>query len=138
MPINSFHDLRDALKSIKPNTEIIVETTDGIFNLTTVKRPDGNASFIGISGPYQTYYEPKNRSLANYLNFIMMMLTWIFALNLGIGIVNLLPIKPLDGGLIFEAILKRFFKNGTSAAIKIVSFFMAAVLVFNILGPLVI
>ncbi len=34
-------------------------------------------------------------------------LIWIAIINFGVGIVNLLPIKPLDGGLMVEAVIKR-------------------------------
>jgi membrane-associated protease RseP (regulator of RpoE activity) len=33
------------------------------------------------------------------------LLTWIFVLNFAVGIINLLPARPLDGGLLFEEIL---------------------------------
>jgi membrane-associated protease RseP (regulator of RpoE activity) len=33
------------------------------------------------------------------------LLQWIFILNFGIGTFNLLPLKPLDGGLMLEELL---------------------------------
>ena len=139
MPINSVEDLTNVLTKIEPNTKIQIETTDGIFNLTTVKRPDGNTSFIGIAGPYQTYYEPKIIDMTSQLNFIMFLLTWVFILNLGIGMINLLPVKPFDGGFIFETILRKFMKKKTTEMIvKIVSLIVAGVLVFNIIGPYIV
>ncbi len=60
---------------------------------------------------------------------------WIFVLNLGIGIVNILPIKPLDGGLFFEEIVGKFFKN-PAPIVKGVSILVVLLLVFNLLGPI--
>ena len=60
---------------------------------------------------------------------------WIFVLNLGIGVVNILPIKPLDGGLFFEEIVGKFFKN-PAPIVKGVSILVVALLVFNLLGPI--
>lgn len=59
---------------------------------------------------------------------------WIYVLSSGIGIVNILPIKPLDGGLMFETIIG---KRGKIVA-KIVSAAMVAVLLFNLVGPMVV
>ncbi|MFB6217413.1 MAG: site-2 protease family protein, partial [Candidatus Aenigmatarchaeota archaeon] len=36
------------------------------------------------------------------------LLNWIFILNVGIGLMNLLPLKPLDGGLMVEAVTERY------------------------------
>ena len=59
---------------------------------------------------------------------------FIFLFSFGIGLVNLLPIKPLDGGLIFEELVSgsRYKKM----IVRGVSVFMLLVLLFNIIGPL--
>ena len=33
---------------------------------------------------------------------------WIYALNLGIGLFNLVPLGPIDGGRMFKTALERF------------------------------
>ncbi len=66
---------------------------------------------------------------------LYMLLFWIFVLNLGIGIVNILPIKPLDGGLFFEEMLGRFTKQ-TKTIVKTVSIIILLLLIFNLIGPI--
>jgi len=114
----------------------------GVYNLTAAKRPDGKpGAFIGITQPYKTYYEP-NPMAANFaggLNFLMSLLTWVFILSIGIGVVNLLPIKPFDGGLILEAVVQKFSKkkSGTKIA-NLVSIIVGLALIFNIIGPYIV
>lgn len=122
VPIKSLEDLERTLENIPPGTEIQIKTTTGIFNLTTVSGKNRNGSFIGIAGPFKIHYE---------FNKI---LKWIFLLNFWIGLVNLLPIKPLDGGLILEAISKKYIKRADHFvhAVSLITLFL---LIFNIVGP---
>ena len=39
------------------------------------------------------------------------LLVWIYLLNLGIGLFNLLPLGPLDGGRMYLIALQRFMKK---------------------------
>jgi membrane-associated protease RseP (regulator of RpoE activity) len=64
-----------------------------------------------------------------------MLFFWIFIFCLGVGVVNLLPIKPLDGGLIFEEICGKFTKR-SKIIVKAVTIIMLAVLIFNLIGPM--
>ena len=59
------------------------------------------------------------------------LLLWMFLFSFGIGLVNLLPIKPLDGGLIFEELV-----GGRKIIVRAVSTIMLLVLIFNVIGPL--
>ena len=59
---------------------------------------------------------------------------WIFVLNLGIGMVNMLPIKPLDGGMIFEAIATKLSKHAGRHLTNLVSIMMFSFLLFNLFG----
>jgi Zn-dependent protease len=55
---------------------------------------------------------------------------------MGVGTFNLFPLKPLDGGLIFEEILKHFY-NGKYVKYLVngVSLLVLALLLFNLFGP---
>jgi membrane-associated protease RseP (regulator of RpoE activity) len=66
-----------------------------------------------------------------------MLMLWIFVFSLGVGIVNILPIKPLDGGLLFEEIVRRFTPR-TKFIVRTVSGVMLLVLLFNLIGPVLV
>ncbi len=61
---------------------------------------------------------------------ISTLLFWMFIFSFGIGLVNMLPIGPLDGGLLFRELIGR--KRIASA----VSIAMIIILLFNLLGPI--
>jgi len=140
--IKSPQDIANILENVPVGTNIVIRTTGGIYNLTTVQHPDYNESrsFIGIAGPYKPYYEPKDAvkrmGLSDLLDGLRELLFWIFLLNIGIGLINLLPIKPLDGGLLFEELISKYLKpKVTKTIVSGVSAFFVLVLVFNLVGP---
>ncbi|RLG68376.1 MAG: hypothetical protein DRO11_09150, partial [Methanobacteriota archaeon] len=45
------------------------------------------------------------------------LLQWLFALNLGVGLFNLLPAKPLDGGYMLEAAIEK--KSGRKTPLRV-------------------
>ena len=64
------------------------------------------------------------------------LLQWLFIFNIGIGIFNMLPMKPLDGGLMFETIFEKIFKSKkkASTAIKISSIIVLGIIIMAIFG----
>jgi membrane-associated protease RseP (regulator of RpoE activity) len=66
---------------------------------------------------------------------IFFVLIWIFIFSFGIGLVNLLPLKPLDGGLLFEEIVGHFTPR-TKKIVRAVTIVMIFLILFNLLGPI--
>jgi membrane-associated protease RseP (regulator of RpoE activity) len=62
------------------------------------------------------------------------MLKWIFVLNLGVGLFNLLPMIPLDGGGMLQAILEKWMPK--KKARKYCKYFSVSVLILIILNLL--
>lgn len=69
-----------------------------------------------------------------YFHGFVLVLLWVYLFSLGVGLVNLLPIKPLDGGLIFEELADKFTKSAKTIT-KIVSIMVLLILIFNLIGP---
>ena len=60
---------------------------------------------------------------------------WIFTLNLGIGLFNILPIKPLDGGYMLEILLSyKLSENQYKPIVNSLSAVFAIVIVFSIVA----
>ncbi|MCA9460291.1 MAG: site-2 protease family protein [Nanoarchaeota archaeon] len=84
-----------------------------IYEVTTFQIEEyGNRSMIGISG-----YQPNLKTKEDYLylgsfpRFFQGLIFWIALLNIGIGLMNLLPIWITDGGQIAKTLLEQFFKK---------------------------
>lgn len=66
------------------------------------------------------------------------LLQWLFALNFGIGLFNLLPAKPLDGGYMLEALLeKRFSRKAAGGIVKALSLAVLFLIIMNLI-PIVV
>ena len=131
-------NLSDALMKIPIGSNVTLQTTTASYNITTVQHPlIANKSYLGTAGPYEPYYKvaPQYQSVSGVVEGLRTLLFWIFFLNLGIGLVNLLPIKPLDGGLIFEEIVGKFTTK-TKTTVSLVSSFFLVILIFNLIGPI--
>jgi membrane-associated protease RseP (regulator of RpoE activity) len=124
-----------ATELIAPKPAIVTDLNDThIYRVTLTENPNEKGkAFLGISASDKPTYllsvDPQF-----YLN-ISLIFIWIYIFNLGIGLVNLLPIKPLDGGLVFEVIAEKFSRR-SAVIVKAVSGIMLAFLVFNLIGPL--
>ncbi len=97
------------------------------YNIALGTHPEGGGAFLGVSPV--AIAVALGVSLATY-SAIATLLLWMFVFSFGIGLVNLLPIKPLDGGLVFEELV-----GGRKRVVRAVSVFMLLVLLFNLIGP---
>ncbi len=58
---------------------------------------------------------------------------WLFAF--AVGVFNILPIGPLDGGLMFRAVAQKYFGADAEKIIRSVSGFLILAVVFLFIGP---
>ncbi len=90
---------------------LTLQTNKGNYTLKTVANPNNvTKPFIGIQTEADLVVNPNIPTLwGNGLLWIVFnftdLLYWMFLLNFAVGTINLLPAKPLDGGLIFEELL---------------------------------
>ncbi|MEM2192151.1 MAG: site-2 protease family protein [Candidatus Hadarchaeales archaeon] len=63
-------------------------------------------------------------------------LKWIFVLSLGVGLFNLLPAKPLDGGYVLEALLElKISREKARKVVKATSYLVLILIIINIATP---
>ncbi len=88
--------------------------------------------FIGITGVV-THFDLKAgmQPYKQSLEFIQGLLFFMFLINLGVGIVNLLPVKPLDGGRMWDIILKRYVPKHGGEIMRAVGVFTLILLLAN-------
>ena len=103
-------DDREALgahmEGVAPGSSVTLGTDRGEYVLATVENPDDPASsYLGVtiedhSGPRMAGL--LGSALASVMLWIGLFFGWFILLSLGIGLANLLPIGPLDGGRMFR------------------------------------
>jgi membrane-associated protease RseP (regulator of RpoE activity) len=136
--INNIYDLQDFLKNTKPYSTVTIKTTEGIFNITLAEKD--NASYIGIMDVrnyivYKNTNTPANENLLKLFAYLILVVQWVSFLSLGIAVANMLPIIPLDGGLITKEILKNIFGKKGELASKFISALFIVVVVYSLLSP---
>ena len=134
--ISNFTHFANILNSHKPGENITLTINQTNYTLTLSKNPyNTSLPFIGIMHVGEKYKIKENikHSLKYPIFLILVYLSslfmWISLLNVGIGIANLLPLIPLDGGLIIRDILEK--KRWLYILINIITLFL---LIFSLVG----
>ena len=135
--INDSQSYVDTVGSFKPGDNISVQTDQGTYSVALGKNPNNESvGFFGIQA--NKHFKLVDDSLGPLpwvLFELLDLFQWIFMLNLGIGLFNLLPIKPLDGGYMLQILLS--YKMSEEKYIPIVnalSVVLAMVIVFSLVA----
>jgi len=130
------------LDQVGVGEEIVISTTEGDYHLVTVTSPeDASKSHIGI---FVSQHNVLKDEVASKWGdkipwgafYLLQFLQWLFILNLGIGLANLLPLGPVDGGRMLLAGLTKFFKKDTAMFLwRYVSLLVLLLLVLNFVYP---
>ena len=143
MPTLNFGQFLNATKEIKPNQEILLETDKGKIKLTTVENPDNKSKgFMGVKD-FGTERKPNENIVSKFgafvpplVNWFHMLVFWLWVISLGIGLFNLLPLGPIDGGRMLLTGLFAITKNEKTSQKywSYISFF-SLLLIFINLAP---
>ncbi|MBU5689680.1 MAG: site-2 protease family protein [Candidatus Aenigmatarchaeota archaeon] len=141
--IKDLNDFALAMKDVKPGDDVVVKTDKGKYIIKTISDPDnGQRALVGIQKVYVQYrYAPfisnryVSKNLLSVIDWIDGLFAWMLILNLGVGVFNLFPLKPLDGGLMLEAISQHFFKRNGSKISNYISLIILGLILFNLFGP---
>ena len=138
--INDSQTYVDVVSSFSPGENISVQTDQGTYDITLAKHPNNDSrGFFGIQA--NKHFELVDDSLGS-LPWILFELVdlfqWVAMLNLGIGLFNLLPIKPLDGGYMLETLLSyKLSEQYYKPIVNALSAVLAMVIVFSIVAGLI-
>lgn len=135
--INNSQNYIDIVSSFSPGDNVTVQTDQGNYNVVLGKNPNNESvGFFGIQA--SKHFELKDNSMGDLpwaLFTLAEIFQWIFTLNLGIGLFNILPIKPLDGGYMLEILLSyNLSENQYKPIINSLSAVFAIVIVFSIVA----
>jgi membrane-associated protease RseP (regulator of RpoE activity) len=132
----------DVMDKSKPGDKVVIATSSQSFEMTTAVHPDNkDKGYIGVSG-VGTYFELKQKNAITKIAYWLIQqfgeLMWlVFLLSSGIGIVNLLPLGPIDGGRMLQvSLVKVKGKKKGMGWWKSISLFFLIVLLLNVFLPL--
>ncbi len=130
-------NLSAIMKSKKPNDVIFIKTDKSSYQLKLAKNPENES--LAYMGAYLEQNTKINENIkSKYGEFLPNSLIWIYGLfiflyilNLGIGLFNLVPIGPLDGGRMLQLPLQKYFgeENGNKVLMYVSLLFLIIILV---------
>lgn len=122
------------LNNTSPGDKITLTTNQGTYTVTSTGNPNNaSTTYIGIRGDTNMVVKPSvARTYGDVIPWFLYNLAdlcyWIYALNIMVGLFNLLPMKPLDGGIIFEELLRyKIPENITGKIVSCVSWLMIGI-----------
>lgn len=135
--INDSESYVNIIGSYSPGDNVTVKTDQGTYNVVLDKNPNNDSrGFFGIQA--NKHFELVNDSLGSLpwiLFELIELFQWVAMLNLGIGLFNLLPIKPLDGGYMLEILLSyKLSEQHYKPIVNALSAVLAMVIVFSIVA----
>lgn len=135
--ISDVEDLSNFMQGTRPGQIVSLQTYNKTYEVILAENPDNpEQGFIGVSGVQQTRMIKSSfvgTPFYGSINFLVEMLNWIFMLNLGVGLVNIFPIKPLDGGLMIESLGKRFFPKYSQGVVRLFAAIFLSLIAGNFL-----
>ena len=135
--INDSESYVDIISSYSPGDNVTVKTDTGTYHLTLDKNPNNESrGFFGIQA--NKHFKMIDDSLGPLpwiLFELMELFQWVAMLNLGIGLFNLLPIKPLDGGYMLEILLSyKLREEQYTPIVNALSAVLAMIIAFSIIA----
>jgi membrane-associated protease RseP (regulator of RpoE activity) len=141
-PVRNTTALVEYLDQVKPGEGVSVGTSEGdSFYITTTTDPmNATQAYVGITftnNIAKTGVGEKYSLISDLLNILFKLFTWIAFLNIGVGVMNFLPIWLVDGGQIFYNTVLYFIKDEKRAAkfASTVFWFVLFLFLINIFGP---
>lgn len=133
----------EVMGEVPAGNTIAIQTDKQLHEITTVAHPsNASAGYLGITANQLSELKPSIKarfgSIAWSVFYLLEFFQWFFALSVGIGLANLMPLGPIDGGRMFKTAADHFLDQERSFAVwKTVSAIFIFLLLFNLLFPYV-
>ena len=135
-------NLSRALHSKKPGDVVAIKTDKSDYQVKLAKNPDNESlAYMGAYLEQDTKIKDSVKSvygefLPNAAEWFFVLFITLFTLNLGIGLFNLVPIGPLDGGRMLLLPLQKYFGEETGKKIWVyVGLIFLIIIAINIGAP---
>ncbi len=137
--VDSVSSFQEILQDLSPGEEISFETDSGNYAVVLGEAPaNPEKAYVGVDLSQELHSFLKNKIGKHFVNYTFVLFQWIIILNFGIGLFNLLPMGPTDGGRMIFAVLKKITKNKAKIIFKTISYAVLALLLITIFGPILV
>ncbi|MFO8016444.1 MAG: site-2 protease family protein [Candidatus Woesearchaeota archaeon] len=118
--VTTVDNLTEVINRKSPGETIDISTNASSYELTLSENPENNSEpYMGLYLKQHTvinkgFSDSYGRMTSSAIMWVVGLLVWLYALNLGIGLFNLLPLPITDGGRMLLLGLERFFTEEKS------------------------
>lgn len=134
-------DFIAALQDKQPGDPVTLTTQQDTYDVTMGAYEDTEDACLGVNGISTAQGEGDIRNTRPVFSLIygtiQSIIFWIFVLSLGLGLANLLPIGPIDGGRMIQLVFKDWFGKKGDMIWKQMSLFLFAVLLVLLFVPII-
>ncbi|MDD5178530.1 MAG: site-2 protease family protein [Candidatus Nanoarchaeia archaeon] len=127
-------DFKNILSDLTPNEEVTIKTTLDEYKITAGSNPDSpEQGYLGVT--VDMIYPADSGFIKSSLVWIRLLLYWLFIASVGVGLFNLLPLGPVDGGkMLYVGVLAITHKENLSKRIwTIASSLCLLLIIINLL-----
>jgi len=139
-PVTSSINFTKDIATHSPEERVVFTTDKSSYAVELGKNPKNESKpYLGISTKQHTEINPGFKAkygsfVPGAIEWISGFLYWLFILNLGIGLFNLLPLGPIDGGRMVKAVLERISKKKGAIIWKYISVLFFILVLFNVIA----
>jgi membrane-associated protease RseP (regulator of RpoE activity) len=137
-------DFTGIMQNKTPGQPIIIETDRANYSAVLGHSPKNNSTaYLGVSVAQNKDLKPEvakkfGSFLPNTVIWILGLFWWLYLLNLGIGIFNLVPVGPIDGGrMVYVSLLKRYREERAKRIANWISIVFLMIIVLNVVAGFV-
>lgn len=142
--IESIENFTTVIERVKPGEEVVIKTDKKEYKVIAAEHPKiEDRGYLGVAvAPASVELKERTKErFGRILPWVFFwfngLFSWIFMLSLGIGLINLLPLGPVDGGKMFHLAMLKITKNKEKSKNiwKNVSLISLALIVLNLVYP---
>ena len=128
--IRETDDFGNALKNTRPGDTINLVTSNAVRDVVLGENPKNKKAWLGV-------YVDQPLIAPTWATYVVLwvkdLIFWLYLLSLGVGLFNLLPLGPVDGGRMFLTALQGFTHHKHANTIwKSVGFVLLGILITNV------
>jgi membrane-associated protease RseP (regulator of RpoE activity) len=139
--LSYLENLTNTLRAKTPGETVSLQTNESTYSIAlTASAKNASQAYLGVFTRQHADITPefKSRYGARTVPIILWsfgLLYWLFLLSLGIGLFNLLPIGPIDGGRMLQVAMQKLFKQQPGMKVwKFVSMIFLLLVVTNVIA----
>lgn len=125
----TIEDFITAFDGIEPGQELMLSNAEESFSIISIEK--NGRSYVGINIAYLQLKEGSSKLLFKLMVIILELFIWIYALSFGLGLANLLPLGPVDGGRMLHSSLDKWLgkKKALIVFSRITAFFLISIVI---------